>query len=205
MKRIAILLLAFAVFAIAITTATSGVSENNAAVQIDSDDPARQSPQSNIDRAGTIDGAKNPEKIPNHVAYSLLFRLIGGRQTVEEKERARSYVRQMGLGGADIDAFIAASEEFHRQINVLDNQAAAIKDRHFFRDGVDHYHPNGSTATVEERAQLRQMQTQKEIIVTRIAASLKQRLSADGSAKVRQHVNERMKRKIKLSAGSPPN
>jgi hypothetical protein len=54
--------------------------------------------KSQEDPAGTINGATNPELIPDRTAYILLFRLISNRQTDQEKGRALAYMRQMGLG-----------------------------------------------------------------------------------------------------------
>lgn len=148
-----------------------------------------------------IDGAKNPEKIPDQVAYSALFRFIAAHQTPEEKNSIRAYIRQMGLGkDVDVDAVIAAADDFQQRIGTLDSRAAEIKDRHFFKDSAGEFHPNGSIATPEEHAQLKRLQQQKESIVNDIAASLSQRLSVEGTAKVHEHVTERIKRKIKISA-----
>jgi hypothetical protein len=156
------------------------------------------------DEPGVINGAKNPELIPDVVAYSLLFRFVSGAQGAEAQKRIRHYVRQMGLGDQtcylcsgekepkakgddrDIDAFIAAAAEFQQRVNVLDQQAIEIRKRNW---------PNLST---EEKAQLTRLQRQKEIIVTEIVASLPRRLRADGVNKVHAHVNERMKRRIKM-------
>lgn len=49
------------------------------------------------DVPGTIDGAKNPELIPDHVAYSAIFRMLSNRHTKDEIDRVRAYVKQMGL------------------------------------------------------------------------------------------------------------
>lgn len=50
------------------------------------------------DPPGTINGAINPELVPDRIAYTLLFRLISNRQTDEEKGRIRAYTCRGGLG-----------------------------------------------------------------------------------------------------------
>src|SRR2546425_12698070 len=50
------------------------------------------------DVPGTIDGAKNQELIPDHTAYSAIFRMLSDRHTKDETDRLRAYVQQMGLG-----------------------------------------------------------------------------------------------------------
>jgi len=182
MKRLTLSLLVMVIVAIALVAGTSmnitGTSKNrvNAA--------ARKQP------ADTIDGAKNPEKIPDHVAYSLLFDLIAGRPTEAEKNRIRSYIRQMGLEGADVDALIAAAEEYYNRESVLGQQADEIKAR---------THPNHSPLASQEKQELKRLQKRQEGIANEIAASLQYRLSADGLAKVRQHIKERVKRKTRMT------
>ncbi len=147
-----------------------------------------------------VDGATNPQLIPDHVAYSLLFRLIAGRETEDERVRIRDYMRLIGLEGADADALISVAEDFNRRVSLLDNQAATIRDRYVFVDADGNPQRRDATPTQEERAQLRQLQTQKELLVIEVAASLQHRLSPDSLLRMRQHVNEHMKRRIKLSA-----
>jgi acetylornithine deacetylase/succinyl-diaminopimelate desuccinylase-like protein len=197
MRKLTIL---FVLAALGIVGIAAGVSKNTANAPKAAATITKQQPKPNVDPVGTINGAVNPEQIPDHVAYSLLFNLIAGRQTEAEQNRIRAYIRQVGLGGADVDTLITTAEEFRQRVSILDKQAAAIKDRHFFKDADGKYQPNGSTATSEERTQLQQLQRQRESIVADIVASLQQRLSADGFAKARQHVNERVKHRIKIFA-----
>lgn len=210
MKRLPLMLLiVVALSAIGIVIgASSSITNKNTTIT-----PQALAASTQQDPPGMIDGAKNPEKIPDQVAYSALFRFIAAHQTPEEKNSIRAYIRQIGIGkqackncpstgagNADIDALITAAEDFQQRIGALDSQAAEIKDRHFFKDSAGEFHPNGSIATPEERAQLKRLQRRKESIVNDIAASLSQRLSVEGTAKIHEHVNERIKRKIKISA-----
>lgn len=157
--------------------------------------------QTPADEPGMIDGAKHPELIPDQVAYSLLFRTISGNQDPEAKKRMRNYVRQMGLGKCptcpkatatgtdtdqDIDAFIAAADEFQQRVGVLDRQVIEIKRNNW---------PNPS---LEVMAQLTQLQRQKEAIIADIAASLPKRLSAKGVEHVRLHISERVKKHVEI-------
>jgi len=168
---------------------------------------ADRPPQRPADEPGVINGANNPELIPDHVAYSILFRLVSNDQSQEGRKRIRSYVRLMGLGDQaahscsgelqpvdpgkerDVDAFIAAADEFRRRVSALDQQAADIKKRHW---------PDLDGAPM---ARLTRLQQQKERLIAEIVASLPNRLSADGAARVRAYVGERMKRRIKMKAG----
>jgi hypothetical protein len=152
-----------------------------------------------------IDGSKNPELIPDGVAYSLLFRFVSNARGEEAQKRVRHYVRQMGLGDQscylcsgqdkerrgherDLDAFLAAAAEFRERVAPLDQRAVEIRRAHW-----PNYGP-------EVKAELTRLQRRKEALVAELVASLPGRLTAVGLENVRKHVNERMKRRIKMPA-----
>jgi hypothetical protein len=152
------------------------------------------------DVPGTIDGAKNPELIPDHVAYSAIFRMLSNRHTKDEIDRVRAYVKQMGLGkqncrqcppgfgtaDSDVDAFLSAAEEFHQRVQIIDKQALEINDR------------TSVNPSAEVIAQLRGLQRAKEATAKDVAASLPARLTPGAFQLVRQHINEYVKQRIKL-------
>jgi len=157
------------------------------------------------DPPGTIQGKDNPALIPDNVAYSMLFRIISGPRSDDDKKRIRAYIRQTMAGSqncddcpafdnSDVDALLAVGDEFYQKVNVLDRQAKQIKDRNW---------PNpGSQVMV----QLAQLQQQKETIVTELIQSLPDRLSVQGLRNLRQHISERMKRRMKMTPNTsvPP-
>lgn len=160
------------------------------------------------EQSETIDGSVTPELIPDVVAYRMLFRVITNRQTETEKNIARDYLRHAGLGNqkrkvddvngspdADIDALMKVAEEFNTRISVLDHQARRIKDRNWHKPGP----PDSQTI-----AQLKQLHRQSETIVAEVVAFLPARLSSAGLLKLRQHINERVKRRIKIFPNSIP-
>jgi len=171
----------------------------------------RQRPTSNVDLPGTIDGAKNPEKIPDHVAYLAMFRMLSNRRTEAEQNSVRTYLRGVvglgkqrncqgcrpsaGTGDADIENFLVAAEEFYQRVSVLDQLAAEIKNNSW---------PNPPPEVMDQLARL---QKQKDAMVSDVAASLQLRLSAAGYDRLRQHVNEHVKLNIKMtpSPTTPPN
>lgn len=153
----------------------------------------------------TINGATNPELIPDHVAYSLLFRFLANRENEGDKKAIRAYIRQMGLGkkkckdceasetqDTDIDSLLAVAEEFNRRVAVLDRQAFNLRVN------------NQSPRSPQVMAQLADLQRQKEALVEEIIASLPQHLSVDAMKEMRNHINERVKRKIKMASSQSP-
>jgi len=144
-----------------------------------------------VEAIAVIDGEKNPELIPDVVAYSLVFRLVAGRQTEEEVQRIRAYVRRIGLSEAGIDAFLRMVEEFHQQVSVLDRQAREIQE---------HNRPRPGPSALE---QLRRLQHQKDTILTAIIANLPARLEVAEAEKVQKFVREHVKRRVKIRLYNP--
>ncbi|MFN2454088.1 MAG: hypothetical protein ABR577_07685 [Pyrinomonadaceae bacterium] len=185
MKRFSILLLvALALSALGIVLAMSrNAASKNTVITPESANSAHPDPP------GTIDGAKNPEMIPDTLAYTLLFDLLSNRHTEVEKGRAKAYIRQAGIEGADVDALLTAAEEFRQRAGALDAQAASLNIRS---------HTEHPALSQNDVAQLKQLEKQRESLAEEVIASLPRRLSADGMGKLRQHVNERVKRKTKI-------
>lgn len=162
------------------------------------------------DPPGVINGAEHPELIPDHVAYSMLFRIVANRQEESAKSSIRAYVRQIlgcdecnkdrGTGirskgladNADVDAFIAAAEEHHQRVIVLDKQAENIKGRSW---------PDPAP---EVMGKLTELQMQNEALSAELANSLPNRISATGMGKLRQYIAERVKPGIKIAPGPQP-
>jgi hypothetical protein len=140
------------------------------------------------DPPGTIDGAINPELIPDLISYTLVFRTIAVRQgTAFEKARSRAWAKSAGLDEAAADKLIEAASEFEARVKVLDQQAKEIKDRTW---------PDPGAATI---AQLTALQARKAALVAEIVASLSPRLGKATAGKLRQHVTEHLKRKMKIA------
>ena len=142
---------------------------------------------------GIIDGAVNPEMIPDRTAYTLLFRMFNLSQqaTGLEKERASSFAEDAGFIGKDNDQLLAVAREFRRKISPLDNQVAEIKDRNWPKPGP------------EIMEQLEQLQREKETKVDELVASLPSQLGSDAQQRLHSWVNNHVKRRVKLVPTSP--
>ena len=170
--------------------------------------PPGAPPEMPHDRPGTINGAVNPELIADHVAFLVIFRMVADRKTAEEKSRIRPYIRRLlgikcpscgppdestgrtvEMDEADIDAVVAAAEEFHREVSVLDKKVEEIKWRSWPDPGAS------------AMGQLKRLQAQKEAIALRCAASLRSRLTPASQENFNKEVNGHIKRRIKLTPG----
>lgn len=203
MRVIAILLITVAITAVGIAT---GVPKNGAmadqptettrATKIPLNTPKQQP-------TGSVDGSTNPELIPDQVAYSLLFRVLSNRHTKEEQDRARAYLRMAfecsdcsgqtetrerdSLRESRINAFLAVVREYERRVSVLDRRAREIH--------ALNWRPNPSP---EVLAELNELQERKDAIMAELVASLPRRLGTKGKERLQQHINERVKSKVKI-------
>jgi hypothetical protein len=195
-KTVFSFLVAAAVVVVSLATGNTSESSRHAAKSVSAGGEKLKQREHRPDPPGTVNGAVNPELIPDRTAYVLLLRLLAGRHTEEEKISMKYYLRRdrPNMTDDDIDALLVAADEFVARAGVLDRQAKEIKDRHW---------PNPPAHVMET---LRQMQSQKELIADQVISSLPGRLSGSGLRDVRAFVNERVKprTKITLPAQSPP-
>ncbi|CAN5455165.1 hypothetical protein BH20ACI1_BH20ACI1_16300 [soil metagenome] len=148
-----------------------------------------------------ISGNQDSQTISDLAAFTLLFRFIAGNQDEEAKRHIRSYIKQIGLGKCktcstdankdrgteqDLNALIEAADDFQSRVSVLDQQASEIK--------------RNNQPSPDVTAKLKQLQFQKEAIVTEIAASLPLKLTKAGMDKVKTHITERVKKNSTVQA-----
>lgn len=140
------------------------------------------------DLPGTIDGAVTPSAIPDHVAYEMFFTSLapppGGDSRAEGAMKAK--LAQIGLSESDGGALRWISGQFISRRNDIDKQVDAMRDQNL---------PAEAPSTL---ARLEELQKQKQSLTGEMKDLIGQRLTADGAAKVSQHVNEYVKRRIKI-------
>jgi hypothetical protein len=136
------------------------------------------------DPPGTIDGAKNPELIPDEVAYRMIVLAVAEPPgaSAEAKERARAKLNPIGLSEDDAAAFLGLLAEFRNQVDALDRQAADI----LVRAPIPH------PASVEYR-QLVDVGKQKNQLITDTVAAFPARLSQDGLRKLSAYLPQAKK------------
>src|SRR6266576_270993 len=118
-----------------VTNGSVALSHSDASgVTVRHPEPSR--PQDPVE---VINGARTPERIPDRVAYTLLFRFLSNRRTNAEKNRARSYLRMIfgcdvcpessitkeerAASLANIEKLLAVVKEFESQIQPFDTEA----------------------------------------------------------------------------------
>ncbi len=131
------------------------------------------------DAPGTIDGAKNPELIPDEVAYRMLFLAVAEPEdaTDEQKARARAKIIEAELNEADTEAFLNLTTDFHKEMTAVIAQNAEVRARNPFPD------PRSTDWEI-----LVGHRKRMEANVANTIAALPARLSADGQSKLQAHL-----------------
>jgi len=139
------------------------------------------------DSPGTIDGSKNPEKIPTEVAYGIFFRVASCPETATPLQQKKCLLARRAVGlSADDDKQLAAHlADFHSAVSPLDEQIATL------RRSSDANSQTLRAAAIAERHQL---------IKERVVA-LHQELSSKGAEQLDAYI-EIMKAKIKITPGA---
>ncbi len=131
------------------------------------------------DPPGTIDGSKNPELIPDELAYKMVLLSLIEPQNPTDAQKARqgAKIRMTGLSDGDAAALLATVGEFRDQLATIDSQVAQIHAR----DPIPS--PNST-----DWQQLAQLQKQKDQFVSDTILVLTGRLSSDGLKKLQAHI-----------------
>src|SRR5260370_28234849 len=85
---------------------------------------ARPVPTNLPEQQGTIDGAVNPELIPDDVAYSLFLNFLAAHQSPDQKNSMKAYFKyHPKLNCIDVDTLMSVAEEVQAiQKNISHNE-----------------------------------------------------------------------------------
>lgn len=135
-----------------------------------------------------IDGAKQPDAVPDWVAYDVLVHTIAAMPTAKsgDKQAADNLAKEVGLDGVKTPALQRSAYAVVHEIASLDRQVAEIKDQHW---------PKPSKDVLD---QLSDLQKQKEAILAKFASELSVSLGIDGAQSVSNHIRNNIKPKIKV-------
>jgi len=139
------------------------------------------------DAPGTIVGLMNPELIPDRAAHTMLFLVLADRNTSEERAKARAYLGRFRLDESDLVAILAAANDYRRRVGVLNDQAKAIKDKHWPKPA-----PKVFVA-------LRELQTKKETLLDEVTTSLHRNVSPAGLQTIQKQVIPYVKSRMKVT------
>ncbi|MFN7946588.1 MAG: hypothetical protein U0Z53_14655 [Blastocatellia bacterium] len=139
------------------------------------------------------DGAQQPDAIPDWVAYDFLLHSIAPPATATDRDKkiAEALAKETGLGDIKTYVLKRLADETNKQISVLDQQAAALKDQYWPRPGP------------EVMQQLADLQKQKEAIIAKFIADLPTKIGEDGAQELSHHIRNHIKPKVKAFKEPP--
>jgi hypothetical protein len=155
--------------------------------------PAQPPPSAPTDPPGTINGAKNPELIPDNDAYRAVFIALAEPQNASDAQKARyqAKIASAGLSADDTEAFRVILAALQTQLDALNAQANQI----LARDPLP-------LAGTPDYQQLLDLSKQSQPVFAQAMSALPARLSADGVAKLQAYVQNE-KRGMKYLPESP--
>ena len=141
----------------------------------------------------TINGASNPDVIPDWVANEFFFRSLVTSPSEGDKgqRRIEAFARQVGLQDSQIDALLSEAKGFYREINAFDRRVRAIKDQTWPDPPADVW------------VRLRDIQKQKEAAIIEGSNAILARRGAEAGTKLAQFINDYVKRRVKGYAAKP--
>ena len=165
-------LLAFLVLASPFLTSTRGFRATQT-------QPLQPRPSAASDPPGTIDGAKNPELIPDDVAYRMVLLGIAEPEdaTDAQKARFRAKIASAGLNEDDTAALLVILGAFQKQLDALNARANQI----LARDPLP-------LAGTPDYQRLVELSKQRQPVFAEAMSALPARLSVSGLAKLQAYV-----------------
>jgi len=150
-------------------------------------------PAGQSDPPGTIDGSKNPELIPDMVAYRLVLLAIAEPENASDAQQARfrAKIASAQLNEDDLQMLLGILGTFQNQMDALTAQANQI----LARDPL----PFAGTPDYQ---QLVELSKQREPVFNQAMSAVPARLSVDGAAKLQTYV-QNAKRGMKYLPESP--
>ena len=154
---------------------------------------ANQLPTPGADPPGTIDGSKNPELIPDDVAYRLVLLALAGPENTTDAQKARfqAKIAPAGLDEDDTEAFLRILGHLQTQLDDLRAQEKPI----FARNPIPHPDSVGA-------AKLAELSQQRESVLAEAISALPARLSLAGAAKLHDFI-QKEKRGMKFAPDIP--
>lgn len=138
-----------------------------------------QASPARADPPGTIDGAKNPELIPDEVAYRLVLLALAEPENPTDAQRARFQTRiaSAKLSEEDSKAFLPILGTFQKQLDALNARADQIRARN----------PIPLAGTPDYQS-LVDLSKQREPVFVEAMSGVPARLSAEGYAKLQTYI-----------------
>jgi hypothetical protein len=133
-----------------------------------------------------IDGAKTPELISDDIAYAHFLSVVAIKSVPSPVEagRRKTILATVGLADQDSNALITSLTGVREQLADVDNQRKQL--------------PRNGVATSQSLALSAAIRAQQETIMREARFRVNANLSSDGLQKLHEHVQRRVKPRIKV-------
>lgn len=147
-------------------------------------------PQGGFSLAISIDGAKNPERISDRIAYNHFIMVTAktANASAEQFDRRESLLRQVGLSKEDHESYVAALTNVREELDRI-----ASERRQWPANG-----------TASERAALTVLKQQEYDVLEDARLRLETALSPEGKTRLQRHIRGHVKRRIVVYGTPPP-
>jgi hypothetical protein len=131
-----------------------------------------------------IDGAKEPGRIPDAVAYRLFLSVVAlPANASSEKIRGRdALVNRIGFSSEDKVAFVESLGDFREEIETKTEQRKRLTT------GFD----------PANRSALATLKAQEHEMFANLRSHVERTLSPDGVARLKAHIDDHVKRRVKI-------
>jgi hypothetical protein len=141
----------------------------------------------------TVDGAETPERIPDELAYRhfILAIALPDSPSPEQRERRDVVLGRIGLSEEDYNAVLEALAGVRNDLDIIDEEITTLRPR-------------------SPHARFEGLRVQRESILDYARNRMHERLSAEGSLALQDHIRDFVKRQIRIygeigASGAPPN
>lgn len=140
-----------------------------------------------------LDGAFNPDVIPDWVAYEIFFNSIGVPEDAPEKQKeiGRKLAERAGLDDEKVNKIKLSHKNLKPKLEDLEHQVNVLKDKTW---------PNPDSKTMSD---LDKLQKQREQTVEETIRALQKDIGNEASERLAEHIRKNIKSKIKFY-NSPP-
>ncbi len=126
-----------------------------------------------------IDGAKNPEEIPDQIAWLMFFKTIADGTNAPTHSARSALIRQAGFDASEADDLIFAANEAMARIHAM--EVPILR----------------SSMTTDAKVQA--LRRQRDLILEDVVAGLRARWSPEAGERFRAHIDQRVKRGTRIT------
>jgi hypothetical protein len=137
------------------------------------------------DPPGTIDGKRNPELIPDNIAYELFYRTMCSNPAGWDLETRKASLKNTNFSEAQVAIIIQHANLFAEGMAYIEQKAAQIREQY-------------ELGSAQANTQLAEIQKQRIQLVEATTSAIIKSLPSEGAKNLQEYVGQIVKSKIKM-------